>query len=508
MKNKLLIEIKNLGKEFNEKRGRQSVVALDGINLSIEDGEFVVILGPSGCGKSTLLRIVAGLEEPSSGKVIFDGEEVKGTSKKRGMVFQAYTSFPWLTVSKNVEFGLKHQKVPKPEIKHNVRRFIDMVGLTGFENTYPHQLSGGMKQRLALARTLAMDPKVLLLDEPFGALDAQIRRNLQEELLSIQKETGKTILFVTHDIEESIILGSRIVVLSNLPGKIIFNEHRTNEQSQSRDYLFSENFSIERRKYSKLIDQKKFTVTLSEWKGHAPIYYALEKNFIPSQIDITLGKSESSRKNGLIRGTYDCLGITLTSLLELIPKKLGKIVFSTIGSENVGTDILIVRKKSVPSLEDLPIARIGFLPNSLEHMIFALIFDEHKFNIDLLLKNREKVIFTERRNYLKFLMDNKIDAAILCEPAITELFSLDKSRNFTVLETNIDQNLIHQVCFVREESLIGKREEIRNYLRFVIESNEYFLQNEQEVLSTLQKKFNSISQPSSFIKAPNLPYYL
>ncbi len=215
------LQVKNLYKVFPAKNRRETgVTALQDINLEVRESEFVVIVGPSGCGKSTLLNIIGGLEEATEGEVLLDGKAVSEPGSDRGMVFQGYSLFPWLTVQKNVEFGLKMKKLPKEERSKIAGEFIRLVGLSGFENALPKQLSGGMKQRVAIARTLANHPQMLLMDEPFGALDAQTRVVMQELLAKISRETKNTILFITHDIDEAILLGSRIYVMSRRPGTI------------------------------------------------------------------------------------------------------------------------------------------------------------------------------------------------------------------------------------------------------------------------------------------------
>jgi ABC-type nitrate/sulfonate/bicarbonate transport system ATPase subunit len=189
-------------------------------DLAIRPNEFITILGPSGCGKSTLLRIVAGLDRPTTGRVLLDGRVVSGPGPDRGMVFQSYTLFPWLTVAENIAFGLTEKGVAPAEAREIVASYIEKVGLRGFENHWPKQLSGGMQQRTAIARALANDPEILLLDEPFGALDNQTRGLMQELLLGIWEREQKTVLFVTHDIEESIFLASRVLVMSARPGRV------------------------------------------------------------------------------------------------------------------------------------------------------------------------------------------------------------------------------------------------------------------------------------------------
>jgi ABC-type nitrate/sulfonate/bicarbonate transport system ATPase subunit len=213
------LQIKDVTLRFTPRRGNP-VTALDRISLDVADNEFSVIVGPSGCGKSSLLRLVAGLAQPTSGQILASGKPVTRPGKERGMVFQSYTLFPWLTVQKNVEFGLKVAGLDVAERGAIARRFIAEVGLQGFENAYPKQLSGGMMQRVALARALANDPDILLMDEPFGALDSQTRSLMQELLLNIWQQSKKTVLFITHDIDEAILLGDHVYVMTARPGSL------------------------------------------------------------------------------------------------------------------------------------------------------------------------------------------------------------------------------------------------------------------------------------------------
>jgi NitT/TauT family transport system ATP-binding protein len=201
-------------------RGGGAVEAIRDVSFSVATNELCVLLGPSGCGKSTVLRMIAGLDRPSAGHILLDDREIRGPGRDRGMVFQAYTSFDWLTVQANVEYGMRLHGVPRAERSERARRFIRLVGLGGFEDAWPAQLSGGMKQRVAIARTLAVEPEILLMDEPFGALDAQTRWTMQELLVSVLETTPTTAILVTHDIEEAIYLADRIVFLSRRPGRV------------------------------------------------------------------------------------------------------------------------------------------------------------------------------------------------------------------------------------------------------------------------------------------------
>ena len=212
--------ITDLVKEYRTRK-RETVLAIDHVNLDVADQELVCLVGSSGCGKSTLLNIVAGLDEATSGTVEVDGEPVVGPGPDRGMVFQTYSLYPWRTVEENVAFGLECLRLRRSERRERVHELLGIVGLTKFADHTPDQLSGGMRQRVAIARALATEPDVLLLDEPFGALDAQTRRAMQDFLLTVWRRTRSTVLFVTHDIPEAIYLGSRVVVLASHPGRVV-----------------------------------------------------------------------------------------------------------------------------------------------------------------------------------------------------------------------------------------------------------------------------------------------
>jgi NitT/TauT family transport system ATP-binding protein len=215
----VILDVKGLGKTYVTPQG-QRTTALENINFQTHRREFVCVIGASGCGKSTLIRILAGLETHDQGQVLLDGEPVVGPCKDRGMVFQGYTLFPWLTVKKNVMFGLEVNNHGRNEAEAQARQWLDLVGLSKFADVYPHQLSGGMKQRVAIARALANQPRILLMDEPFGALDAQTRAHMQHHLLEIWKHINITILFITHDLDEAIFLADRILVLKAHPGSV------------------------------------------------------------------------------------------------------------------------------------------------------------------------------------------------------------------------------------------------------------------------------------------------
>ena len=234
------VRIDDIGKRYDSSKG--TVQALEGVSFDVSAGEFVCIVGPSGCGKTTLFRIIAGLEPPTSGSVLLKGDPVDGPNLDLGLVFQEYHLFPWRTVAGNVGFALEKSGTADAERKKRVQELVDLVGLDGFEDSYPRDLSGGMKQRVALARALAADPSLLLMDEPFGTVDAQTKKMLQDELLDIWAETGKTILFVTHDVEEAVKLADRVVVMDKEPGRvreivdIDIDRHRQRSDDAFTDY--------------------------------------------------------------------------------------------------------------------------------------------------------------------------------------------------------------------------------------------------------------------------------
>ena len=248
---KIKVKAVNLKKIF--KSGEKRVVALDCLNLEVKENEFVVIVGPSGCGKSTFLHIVAGFEKPTSGKIFLDGKEITGPGPDRGFVFQEPVLYPWKTVLDNVSFGLELQGVKKEEARRIAMKYVKMVGLEGFENMYPHSLSGGMKQRVEIARALAYNPEVLLMDEPFGSLDAQTRKIMQGELMKIWEKMKKTVIFVTHSVIEAVYLADKIIVMTARPGKV--KGVIEVKLARPRSYT-SEKFLRIRKKVLKLLEEE------------------------------------------------------------------------------------------------------------------------------------------------------------------------------------------------------------------------------------------------------------
>lgn len=247
------ISCRGVSKSYVDVSEGREIVALEALDLDVRDGEFVTILGPSGCGKSTFLNIVAGFDLPTRGTVLLDGDPIVGPGRDRGVVFQEYALFPWLTVEGNVAYGLREQRLPKAEIERRTRHWLRVVGLEGFERRYPHELSGGMRQRVALIRVLANDPKSLLMDEPFAAVDAQTRALLQRELEQMWLQAHKTVLFVTHSVEEAIFLGDRVLTMTARPGRV--KEVIEVDLPRPRDPT-SDQFNTYRRLATRLIEEE------------------------------------------------------------------------------------------------------------------------------------------------------------------------------------------------------------------------------------------------------------
>jgi len=248
------IQINNVTHQYIDEQNGEILTALKSLDLEVRKGEFLCVIGPSGCGKSTLLYIIAGLIKPLDGNVYLGGEKISGPGADRGMVFQEYALLPWKNVKQQIALGLKYKGMSKEEQIRKVKESIHIVGLEGFENKYPHELSGGMKQRVAVARTLAVEPSVILMDEPFASVDAQTRLTLQNELLKIWKKTNQTIIFVTHSVEESVLLGSRIAVICSRPGRV--------KEIVEIDLSFEEKH--QRENSSKFLKVKKYLTSLIE----------------------------------------------------------------------------------------------------------------------------------------------------------------------------------------------------------------------------------------------------
>ncbi|KAA1423877.1 ABC transporter ATP-binding protein [Mumia zhuanghuii] len=270
------ITLDGVGQTFwvrgDEDKQLREFVAIENLDLDVAAGEFLTVVGPSGCGKSTVLDLIAGLAEPTSGELRIDGKPITGPGLDRSVVFQQYTLLPWRTAAGNVEFALEAKGgLSKKERAAGAREYLELVGLSEFANRYPHELSGGMKQRVAIARSLSYQPEVLLMDEPFGALDAQTRERLQEELVGIWKRTGTTVVFITHDIEEAVFLGQRVAVMSARPGgiKAIINVDLDRDAAAETDVRATREFAAYRHRIWSLLREQHAPAARTEELVHA-----------------------------------------------------------------------------------------------------------------------------------------------------------------------------------------------------------------------------------------------
>jgi NitT/TauT family transport system ATP-binding protein len=270
------IELRDVGQTFlvrgDDDRQLREFVALQGLSIDIAAGEFLTVVGPSGCGKSTVLDLIAGLAKPTAGVLTVDGRPITGPGLDRSVVFQQYTLLPWRTAQANIEFALEAKGgLSKAQRAQRARTYLELVGLSDFASRYPHELSGGMKQRVAIARSLSYQPEVLLMDEPFGALDAQTRERLQEELISIWQRTGTTVVFITHDIDEAVFLGQRVAVMSNRPGRIeeVIDIELDRTGASNRDVRATAEFAEYRHRIWTLLREKQYSV--APWRETAHV---------------------------------------------------------------------------------------------------------------------------------------------------------------------------------------------------------------------------------------------
>ncbi len=480
-----ILELRNVTKVFNT--NNEEIGALKDISFSVKEKEFLVILGPSGCGKTTLLRMIAGLDHPSEGEIILSGKKIDGPGRERGMVAQAYTSFPWMTVLDNVEFALKYE-IKDKRIRHSeAQKYVNMVGLSGFENSFPRELSGGMRQRVAIARTLAANPEILLLDEPFGALDAQTRSSLQQQLLRLWEETRKTVVFVTHDIEEAIFLADRIIVFTSRPAKILSCEDIDFRRPRHASIKADDAFLLKRMSLTKVLEEgieRRLSVGLSEWAGHAPAYIAFkpkDKVAGVNGINVYFGASSNDKIVGIESGEIDCTNTTIDNLMYLAKKGLGKIICSYLESfGQYGTDLLIVKKDKIRDIKDLQHARLSYIKGGLEHFFFNYIFIKHDMTT-----NSDNVIYAQRREeYSEMLIKGDIDAAILCDPALSEIL---KDKRFTIFNHKVDHSIIHGVIFVRNDALKFRRDLVIEYVNKILMGAHYFNKNRQDALHMLSE---------------------
>ena len=471
-KNMNKLEIKKLCLTYKDKDGRETEALWD-ISVDVKDKEFVSIVGPSGCGKTTLLKVVSGIMPPSSGTVLINRKEIKKPSKYTGLIFQNPTSFPWLTVRENVEFGLRLQKLNKIIIEESAQHFINAVGLKGYEDSYLKSLSGGMKQRVAIATVLANDPDVLLMDEPFSNLDTQTKSLMQELVMAIWEETKKTVLFVTHDIEESIFLSDRVYVMGSKPGaikemiKIDLPRPRNPEMKLSEEFLqIKKHISYiirgEAIKSAQVrledIRPKALNVGLHIWPGISPFYLAKElKIFDRNNVDVELLnlEKEKSRINALINGEVDLMLSTLDAAV-LAKEKIEDLKIILVLNQSYRGDALIARQE-FKSIEELKGKKIALEKEWVSHYFLLYILDKNGMS-----SKDVQIIDMKGSDIGSALISQEVDAAVLWEPWLSQAKHLSGTE---VLASTEENRIISDVLVGKTEILSKKKEDIIKFVK-------------------------------------------
>lgn len=481
------LSIKNLSISLEDDFSNHVEVLKD-ISIEVKDKEFVAIVGPSGAGKTTLLRIVAGLLKPSSGKVFLDKEEIHELTPKIGMVFQNPTSFPWLTVKENVEFGPKLQKISEEKIKKLSQFFINSVGLAGYENAFLSILSGGMKQRVAIAAVLANEPEILLMDEPFSNLDTQTKGLMQELIMSIWEETKKTVLFVTHDIEESIFLADKVYVLGTRPGFIKTEIDITLPRPRTQEMKLSEEFLQIKKHISylirgeaiksaqvpiKTIRPKALKIGLHIWPGISPFFLAQERGLYNEKIlevELMNLEKETDRFEALSTDQVDLLTLTLDAAI-LAKEKIKDLKIITLLNKSLGGDALIANKdiNSIPRLRG---KNIALEENWVSHYFLSYILDQNKMSIKDI-----QIVNMKGSDIGAALISKKVDAAILWEPWLSQTKRLTDAN---ILASTNEYPVIFDVLVGKEKNLFERSDDIGKLIKIWFESVDFFEKNKKE----------------------------
>lgn len=457
-----MLRIDHLTKQY---RHDDAVIsALQDINFTVHSAEFIAVIGPSGCGKSTLLRILAGLETHTAGDLIFKNKKTKTSI---GFIAQSYALFPWLTVAQNIAFGLKLKKMPTAEIDRLIKKYLLVTGLTAFKDLHPYQLSGGMQQRVAIVRTLATNPDIILMDEPFGALDVQTRSQMQEFLVKIFSEANGAVILVTHDIDEAIYLADRVVILSTKPGSvkeivdIPFAKPRRPEIKNQPDFLKikksisyvlkSESIKSVTDEKASLSDAKDFVIGSNIWTGIAPLYLAKEKGiFARHNLDPKIATLEWSkdRLEPLRTKKVDALCTTLDSALLEMERTPGLKIYMPLDVSYGGDAIVSLSK--IKKIKELKGKTIGIEQGWVSHFFWQYVLARENINIaDVHLKN------IKASDIGKELLLGHIDAASVQEPWLTKI---KEYTEITTLKTTRDYPpLIYAVLLVQEDVLEAKK---------------------------------------------------
>jgi len=487
-----MLKLDKISKTFIHSDG-STIEAINKISLDVKEGEFVIFVGPSGCGKTTLLKVIAGLENPSNGKAVFNNKEIKSSSWERGMIFQHFTLFPWLSVAENIAFGLRLKNVDERKITETMAHYLKITGLEQFRNRYPLTLSGGMQQRVAIARTLANNPKILLLDEPFGALDVQTRSQMQEFLAKLWEEEQKTMVLVTHDVEEAVYLADKIVVLSIKPGTIKEVINVSLPRPRRTEIRFEEDFLRLKKHITYLIRSETLKAALQItpsihqdvlkigthiWPGNSLFYLAKDKGlFIKNNLEselISLEKDED-RIKAWESGQVDVLNVTLDTAIQL-RDRISDLKILTVLNRSFGGDAIIANP-SINSIKELKGKRIGLEKGWAGH--FFLLYVLNKFGLS---SKDVKIIDTKGSDIGSAIISNQIDAGVLWEPW------LSKAKEFSgakILATTREYPVVYDVLVVKEKVYKKEKKEIEKLDKIWEQSIEIFKKNKSEAVKTM-----------------------
>ncbi|MBT6773997.1 ATP-binding cassette domain-containing protein [Candidatus Woesearchaeota archaeon] len=487
-----MLEIKNISHTFQTGRGKLDVIK--DISLSIQDKQFTSIVGTSGCGKTTLFKIISGLLKPTQGKIILDGKEITKPGEI-GLVFQHYTLFPWQNVLQNVIFGIDDKKSVK-EKEQIAKKYLGLVGLSGFEKNYPHELSGGMQQRVAIARALANNPKILLMDEPFGALDTQTRSLMQELLLNIWKKEKKTILFITHDIDEALFLSEKVYVMGTRPGRIkdLVN---VNLKKRNFDLKFSDEFLNLKRHISYVIRgesikaaqiglqnprENAIKISTLPWPGYAPFYLAEAKEMFEKEgvnVEILSTENDTDRISSFLEGRTDVIPLTLEMAWLCNQTKLNSHVILVINHSR-GGDGLVVNKE-IKNVKDLVGKKIAVEFDSPVHLFLVYLLNKHRTPL-----NKVQLVNMKCADSGAAFISGKVDAAMLWEPYLTHAA---KSKHAKLLVTTKEEpKVLLDVLLVRKELIQKRRQDITKIINVWYKSVDYIKRNRTDSLTVMANK--------------------
>ena len=486
-----MLKVNNLSKNFG------STNAIEDVSLDINEGEFIVFVGPSGCGKTTLLRLIAGLEKPTKGSVFFDNIEIKSPSPERGVVFQDFALFPWLTIFENIAFGLRIKKLSEEVIIQIVQRYLKLIGLNQFKNKYPHVLSGGMQQRVAIARTLANNPKILLLDEPFGSLDVQTRSQMQEFLAKLWDEEKKTTIMVTHDIDEAIYLADRVVILSTKPGTIKEIINVNLPRPRRPEIRFSDEYLKLKKHIDYIIRSESIKASLENnqsaeenilkfgvniWPGIAPFYYAKDIGLLSQgkkDIELISLEKDDNRIKKYQENKIDILTLTLDTAI-LLADKIDDLRVLMVYNRSFGGDALVVNS-SIKSIQDLKNKKIGLEKGWVSH--FFLLFLLDKFGLS---SEDVEIVDFKGSDIGGGIISGKIDAGVLWEPWLSKTKELT---NVRTLATTKDFPVVYDVLVVKNSVYQKRKQEFDDLTHIWQHALKMFSEQKSEAIKIVATYF-------------------